>query len=231
MRGAINNRDLFASSLTLTKEWNDAVGLGKIIGPRVHGYTSFAIEGPHPMFNGSPHYFNCTTPGEAKELIAYLKAHEFTGVKIYNNIPRESFFALAAQAKLAGLDVVGHKPYRVSAIEASNAGMKSLEHARFLLWESFPGADEVVASADPGALDNTDFRKRLLHEHDPAKLARILETFAKNHTWYCPTHLTRKADAYAEDAAFRERYGHINPILRFLSFEDLDATYMNCGIQ
>jgi hypothetical protein len=224
MRGAINNRDLFASSVSLTKEWNAAVQEGKLIGPRVHGYTSFAVEGPHPMFKSSPHYFNCSNEQEAKMLIAHLKAYEFTQVKIYNNIPRQSFFALAAQAKLSGLDVVGHKPYSVSAIEASNAGMKCFEHAKFLIWESFSGADQVLATANAGKLDDTDFRKRLLVEHDTVKLRQILETFAKNRTWYCPTHLTRKADAYADNAGFRKRYEQINPILRFLSFEDLDAT-------
>ncbi len=224
MRGAINNRDLFASSVARTKAWNAAVQLGEMVGPRVHGHTSFAVEGPHRMFKGSPDYFNCTTPAEAKKLIHYLKAHAFTQVKVYNNIPRASFFALAAEAKRAGLDVVGHKPYRVTAIEASNAGMKSLEHARFLLWESFSGADEVVTAANPGKRDNSNFRKRLLAEHDTVKLRQILETFARNRTWYCPTHLTRKADAYAGNAEFRKRYDHINPLLRFLSLEDLDAT-------
>ncbi|MDO1451370.1 amidohydrolase family protein [Rhodocytophaga aerolata] len=224
MRGAINNRDLFASSVSLTKEWNAAVQEGKLIGPWVHSYSSFAVEGPHPMFKRSPHYFNCSNGQEAKMLIGHLKAHEFTQVKIYNNIPRQSFFALAAQAKLASLDVVGHKPYSVSAIEASNAGMKSLEHAKFLLWESFSGADQVVVTANAGKIDNTHFRKRLLAEHDTVKLGQILETLAKNRTWYCPTHLTRKADAYADNARFRKRYEQINPILRFLSFEDLDAT-------
>jgi imidazolonepropionase-like amidohydrolase len=224
MRGAINNRDLFASTVRQTKEWNAAVQLGKMVGPRVHGYTSFAVEGPHRMFKGSPDYFNCTNAEEAKKLVHYLKAHGFTQVKVYNNIPRESFFALAAEAKRIGLDVVGHKPYRVTAIEASNAGMKSLEHAKFLLWESFSGANEVVTDAHPGKLDNSDFRKRLLAEHDTVKLRQILETFARNRTWYCPTHLTRKADAYAGNARFRKRYDHINPLLRFLSLEDLDAT-------
>jgi hypothetical protein len=52
----------------------------------------------------------------------------------------------------------------------------------------------------------------------------ILRVLKNNQTWYCPTHLTRKADALAEDEAFRQRYKDTNPILRFLAFEDLDAT-------
>jgi imidazolonepropionase-like amidohydrolase len=65
---------------------------------------------------------------------------------------------------------------------------------------------------------------KILEGHDTLKLNQLFETFRRNGTWYCPTHLTRKADAFAEDSAFRLRYKDMNPILRFLAFEDLDAT-------
>lgn len=38
-----------------------------------------------------------------------------------------------------GMDVVGHRPHAVSAIEAA-ANQKSIEHARFMLHESFAGS-------------------------------------------------------------------------------------------
>jgi imidazolonepropionase-like amidohydrolase len=64
----------------------------------------------------------------------------------------------------------------------------------------------------------------MLGEFDTVRLQENLDAFKKNKTWYCPTHLTRRDEAYADDKNYRERYNNINPLLRFLSFEDLDAT-------
>jgi hypothetical protein len=111
----------------------------------------------------------------------------------------------------------------VSTVEASNAGMKSLEHARFLIWDSFSGAEELRNEADPKAKDNSRLRERMLLELDSTLLNDNLKALKNNDTWYCPTHLTRKSDAFADDESFRARYDNINPLLKMISFEDLDA--------
>lgn len=224
MRGAYNNRDPFAGVQHMLEGWNREVESHSLIGPRLHGYTSFAVEGPHPMFKKSPSFFNCTTPDEAKKLVQYFDEKKVTLIKMYDNIPRDAFFTLMQEAKKRGLEVAGHKPLRVSTIEASNAGMKSLDHARFFLWDSYPGGEALRKEENPKKSDHTWLRQKMLLEHDSLLLKEMFGVMKKNNTWYCPTHLTRKSDAFAEDKAFRGRYAHINPILRFLSFEDLDAT-------
>lgn len=223
MRGAYNDRDPFASTPFRIRRWNEEVKELNLLGPMVHGTTSFAVEGPHPMFEDSPDFFNCSNDKEAKELVNYFKQNEIDIIKTYNNIPRDAFFTLMEEANAAGIDVGGHKPVRVSTIEASNAGMKSLEHARFLIWDSFQGAEELRSEENPKSRDNTDLRERMLMELDSSLLNANLTALKKNHTWYCPTHLTRKADAYADDKSFRARYDSINPLLKIISFEDLDA--------
>lgn len=224
MRGAYNERDPFAGVQRRLQKWDEAVASYELAGPRIHGFTSFAIEGPNPMFNKSPDFFNCATPEDTKKLISYFVENKISLIKIYNNIPRESFFTLMQEARSAGIAVAGHKPVRVSAIEASNAGMKSLEHAKFLFWDSFSGSEALQNHPDPLSTYNTALRRKMLDEHDTVKLFKIFAAFKENGTWYCPTHLTRKADAFADDPKFRKRYSHVNPILRMLSFEDLDAT-------
>lgn len=226
MMGAYNDRDPFAGVQSRLKQWNKSVASYELAGPRVHGYTSFAVEGPHQRFNNSPDFFNCAGPEDAKMLVRHFAEKEVSLIKIYNNIPREAFFTLMKEANSAGIAVAGHKPVRVSAIEASNAGMKSLEHAKFLIEESFPASQRLQNHPDPLNLHNTALRRKMLDEHDTAKLFEKFNVFRKNGTWYCPTHLTRKADAFADDPAFRDRYKHVNPVLRILSFEDLDATLM-----
>jgi hypothetical protein len=114
------------------------------------------------MFKKSPPFFNCATPQQAKQLVAYFAERKVNLIKVYDNIPRDAFFALMEQARKAGIAVAGHKPVRVSTTEASAAGMKSLEHARFLLWDSFAGAAALRNHPDPQSLDNTSLRRRLL---------------------------------------------------------------------
>ncbi len=224
LMGAYNERNPFAGSQERIKKWNNQVLAEKIIGPETHGFSSFAVEGPSPMFKNSPDFFNCATPEDAKKLVQFLNQKGVTLIKVYNNIPKEAFFALMDESNKVGVEVSGHKPLRVSAVDASNSGMKTMEHARFFIWDSFKGSEELRDDKNPKGRDNTELRKRMLVEHDTIMLYKTFDTFIKNNTWYCPTHLTRKADAYAEDKAFRERYDHINPILRILSFEDLDGT-------
>jgi imidazolonepropionase-like amidohydrolase len=223
MRGAYHDRDPFAGVQSKLENWNRDVQEYKLVGPRLHGYTSFAVDGPHTMFEGLPDFYNCRTPEEATRLVAFFKKKNVTLIKVYNNIPRASFFTLMKEAKSAGIEVAGHKPMSVSTVEAANAGMKSLEHARFIIWDSFSGADSLISAYQPPYRVNTQMRLRMLREHDISKLREIFDAFKRNNTWYCPTHLTRRDEAFAGDENYRSRYDSINPILRLLSMEDLDA--------
>jgi imidazolonepropionase-like amidohydrolase len=223
MRGAYNDRDPFAGVQSKLETWNERVQNYSLLGPRLHGYTSFAVDGPHAMFKGLPDFYNCRTPAEAIRLVAFFKEKKVTLIKMYNQIPRESFFTLMKEAKSAGIEVAGHKPMTVSTVEAANAGMKSLEHARFIIWDSFAGADSLISAYHPSYRVTSQLRLRMLREHDTAKLQEIFNAFKTNKTWYCPTHLTRRDEAFAGDDQYRSRYDSINPILRLLSMEDLDA--------
>jgi imidazolonepropionase-like amidohydrolase len=224
MRGAYSDIDPFAGVQCRLEKWNLQVEKHLLIGPRLHGYSSFALEGPHRMYEGSPSFFNCATPADAVELVHYFARKNVSLIKVYNHIPRDAFFALMQEATRAGIPVAGHKPLRVSTIEASNAGMKSMEHAKFFIWDSYPLADSIRKLTDPSMAENTALRKDMLIRHDSILLHEMFAVFKKNNTWYCPTHLTRKQDAYAGEDSFRAKYNEINPILRFISFEDLDAT-------
>ena len=224
MRGAYNNRDPFAGVQNKLMSWNKEVEDHVRIGPRLHGFTSFAIEGPHTMFKNAPAFFNCATPEQAIQLVRYFVREKVTLIKVYDNIPRDAFLALLREAKKSGLDVAGHKPLRVSTIEAADAGMKSMEHARFFIWDAYADAEEVRRNKNPKSMDNTTLRKKMVEEQDTLLLREMFNAFKRNNTWYCPTHLTRRSDAFADDQQFRKRYDSINPLLRFLAFEDLDGT-------
>src|SRR5580658_5946855 len=75
----------------------------------------------------------------------------------------------------------GHVPDAVRAVEASNAGQKSIEH----LTGVFEGCSSVEAELmskprGPG-------RGRFLATYDPAKAKALIALFLKNQTWQVPT--------------------------------------------
>jgi imidazolonepropionase-like amidohydrolase len=54
-------------------------------------------------------------------------------LKIRTSASRAAYLAIAAEAKRAGLSLVGHLPNGISAIEASDAGQRSIEHGWVML--------------------------------------------------------------------------------------------------
>src|SRR5262249_53355726 len=68
------------------------------------------------------------TPDEGRKTVSDLKAKGADFVKVLSRLGRESYFAIADEAKKQQMTFVGHVPGSISAIEASEAGQKSIEH-------------------------------------------------------------------------------------------------------
>jgi len=49
-------------------------------------------------------------------------------IKVYSLLTRDSYFAFADEAKQRDIPFAGHVPESVSALEASDAGQRSIEH-------------------------------------------------------------------------------------------------------
>jgi imidazolonepropionase-like amidohydrolase len=65
---------------------------------------------------------------EAAQAVASIARLGADFIKIRTNASRESYLAIAAEAKRVGLPLVGHAPRGVSLIEVSDAGQRSIEH-------------------------------------------------------------------------------------------------------
>ena len=226
MNGCPTPNDPFIACAAEKKRWTAEAVSGSRVGPRIMESTSFMANGPGmaDRIAGLPRFFDTATPDEAREFVRHQRAQGVDAIKVYDRLPRQAYFALVAEAKALGLGVVGHRPLAVGAIEAANAGQRSVEHARVLLHEAFPGSAALRSAAERG--EWTEDRRRMVDEHDPAMANDIFAAFTSNETWYVPTHLTRWADAYAGDPSVREdsllRYLH--PLMKWQWLEDIDAT-------
>lgn len=219
--------DPFASCPEDFRRWSQAANHDQMVGPRIQGITSWQLNGPgiHDYIKGLPDFFGTKNPQQAKEFVHYY-ADKVDALKIYNYIPRDAYFALVAEAKKVGLDVVGHRPHEISAIEAAQ-NQKSIEHARFILHESFPGSADLRASVKRGQWHED--RRRMLAEHDPEMAQAIFAAMKESGTWYVPTHLTRRVDAFGEQPLILKdpilRYLH--PLLKWQWLEDVNKVVNN----
>lgn len=206
------------------RKWTAEAVEAERVAPRVVATTSFMANGPGMVnrLGGVPEFFDTATPEQSRAFVRHF-ASDVEAIKVYDRIPRDAYFALVEEAQILGLDVVGHRPHAVSAIEAAEH-LKSFEHARFILHESFSGSAELRKLA--GTPEWSEDRRRMLDEHDPLLAEAIFAAMVRNGTWYVPTHLTRWADAFADEDAVQQdpllRYLH--PLMKWQWLEDVNAT-------
>ncbi len=224
MQGCPLPEDPFIACAQDKQRWTEEAVATQRVGPRIVSSTSFMANGPgmSERIKGVPQFFDTATPEQARAFVRHFSQQNIQEIKVYDWIPREAYFALVDEARKLGLEVVGHRPYAVSAAEAA-AHQKSIEHARFILHDSFAGSEELRSA---GVAPSHEDRRRMLQEHEPERASAIFAAMKDSGTWYVPTHLTRWVDAYADDPSVREdallRYVH--PLLKRQWLEDVDGT-------
>ena len=187
--------------LGMHRSWQSRIDAGTLVGPRIMALAGWAVNGNSGITDSMPAFYRARNAEEGQQLARYFKERGFDFIKIYNNVSREGYFGIAEESRKIGIPIAGHEPGRVSAIEISNAGQRSLEHSRIFLFNCWPGADSMVKGLLRASQAIT--RQRMVDEYDPGTCAEVFRTFVRNGTWITPTHLTRKLDAFADNAAFR----------------------------
>lgn len=153
------------------QDLRSSITAGLRIGPSIYlaGYT---LNGEQ----AADFHLVVKTPQKAREAIERLKQGKVDFIKIHNQLSPEVFSAVASEAKKNGLDFVGHVPHGISLLEASEAGMRTVEHIEVLM-ETELFQKENPAQGLKEALD------RLRGE--PGE--RVFYTFVRNGTAHTPT--------------------------------------------
>lgn len=137
---------------------------------------------------------------------------------------REATLAILAEAKNQGLSVAGHLPPAVSAVDASAAGWRAIEHFGAGLGILLDCADEeanvrrsvlngegappvfspsaIISPMLNRALD-APFYQRVLNSYDGEKCQALAKIFAKNETWQVPTLIRLRTAECSDDQLFR----------------------------
>lgn len=190
-----------AACLERMRDWQRRIHAGELLGPRLLALSSFPL---------NPPWDREVTAEQVRGVVGMIREQGLDFIKVYTRWSPQGFALLMAEARRAGIPVSGHIPLRVTTIEASQAGLRSIEHARDLPFDCFAGAAEFRATAR-SQNPPVEVMRAMVDEHDEARCAEIFRTLVRNDTWYVPTHITRRMDAYADDAAFRA-----DPRLRYI---------------
>lgn len=135
----------------------------------------------------------------ARVKVASLAEQGVDFVKVYDGLGRDAYFAIADEARRRGLPFVGHVPFSVTPLEASDAGQRSFEHISDVLMVCIPGARNLSAALHQAeqeygpASDSAGVVMRRLggalasSTPDPSACGPLLDRMAANETWLTPT--------------------------------------------
>ena len=173
--------------------WRDAARRAPGRAPRVI-WSSPMLDGDPPLYE---HARVIATPAQARAAVAEMDSLGFDYLKVYSGLSRESFLAIADEARRRGVPIAGEVPNAVSPAEAAAAGLRSFEH----LWNLFewcvPGAGalrDALAALD--RRDALDAERRPLRErqwarwlagYDPACADTLALGLRRGGTWQVPT--------------------------------------------
>jgi hypothetical protein len=196
--------------------WRRQVEIGERLGPRLLALSTSRV---------SPPWDREISEREARDFVGRAVDRGAHLIKIYQSLSPVSFARIMREARQHRIAVGGHIRLRVTITEASNQGLRSMEHARDFLFDCFPGSAEfrrTSRSLDPP----TAVIQAMVRDHDTATCDQVFRTMVANDTWYVPTHMTRRFEAYAGDPELRRdvRLRYVPDWLRRDWLSDADAT-------
>jgi imidazolonepropionase-like amidohydrolase len=205
-----------------------SVERGDTLGPRF--VASGRIIDGAPKSRGT--YVEITDADSMRAEIARRQQAGLDFIKVYTQLSRDMFFAAAAETRKRGLPLAGHVPLAITAAEASDAGMRSIEHAyrhrmacateeeriRRLL-RGQPARRQALDDQGYAFAEDSAFVLGL-NSYSSEKCRELGARFAKNGTWFVPTLVemqTRFVSDYPLSDEFKARFK--DPRLRYVSPE------------
>jgi hypothetical protein len=177
-----------------------------------------------PMLDGSPtswrHGYAVADSAAGVAAVDSMRALGFDFLKVYNRLPRDAYYAIAARARERGIPFAGHVPASVTHAEASDAGQRSIEHVSdWFFLECLPGgkqalqgfldAREANAPADSVGAALQRLRGVSAMEPDAAACGGLHARLVRNGTYLTPTLTQLRGARATEDMAD-------DPLMRFV---------------
>ena len=159
--------------------WKEAIKTGDLEGPELF------IAGTLLSGTGWPTSFPVATTSEVRKAFEQNLRDKVDFIKVYENIPWESYQEISRLSKQYNVDFVGHvsEPFLLSDI--LNLGQKSIEHIREPILYSFTKDLKELESfmvADDYTEEDREFVKPWVEDAE-----NVVEAFKRNQAWFTPT--------------------------------------------
>ena len=136
---------------------------------------------------------------EARAMVRTVKKGGVDFFKVYSNLSREAYFAIADECKKLNFPFAGHVPNGISMAEAANAGQKSQEHVgHWAMFMELSDKEEKFKNIKPADFTPA-LRTELFESISEQKAAALAAVFVKNGTAFCPTLVQYRGATIADD--------------------------------
>jgi imidazolonepropionase-like amidohydrolase len=166
--------------------WRKSIERGDLIGPRMT-ISGYLIDGYFWPGDVSP-----SDPSEARAIVDALHDMGVDFIKVKSFLPRDSYLAVADEARREHIVFAGHVPDSVPVEEASSAGQKSIEHLTGVALGCSPEEAHLIkelgdafAARDRARYSQVQVQAR--GTFDERKAATLFSLFVQNGTWQVPT--------------------------------------------
>jgi len=204
--GITGIRDM-GGDLDALEQWRREISSGVLIGPRIVAAGPMLLPPRRSTaLDPADHAeLRVGTPEEARKAVGQLQRRGADFVKIIE-VSRDAYFAISEESKKDGISFAGHIPSDVTAVEASNASQKSVEHIIYSSLAFDCSAQEVELRQKASEAAKKRDRQTMAAITDeanrtfsPEKAAALWLTFKKNGTWVTPTLFSIYANAHHFD--------------------------------
>lgn len=204
--------------------WRERIKSGSRLGPKIIRAGPM-LDGPRT--EEGKFRLTVNNSAEGREAVASLKKRGVDFIKVYHFLSRDSYFAIADEAKKQRIPFAGHIPNGVSPREASDAGQRSLEHTSVLL-------QALISLADKKDRTQKQLTAEAFDKLTGEQGTELFQAIARNGTWHTPTlvvsqsFLLRPEMAAKPDdrrkymaAIAKEHWEKNNPVPKDVSADDM----------
>lgn len=184
--GVTGVREMFGDMETI-KRIREQINKGDIYGPMIYS-SGLIIDGNPPDHNGSD---IVETPEQGREIVRQQIADGAEFIKVYSNLKREVYYAIADECKKQGIALNGHIPVEISLKEAIESGHQGAEHFHGILEYAAglfePKTLDSLNATDFNIYDYTERVNYVLDNLNDKNTQETIELLSNNNAWVCPT--------------------------------------------
>ncbi|MEY2501434.1 MAG: hypothetical protein QOI07_1768 [Verrucomicrobiota bacterium] len=186
--------------------WRDEIRNGTRVGPRIVR-AGPVLDGPRT--EEGKYRVTVNNAEEGRKAVRSLKQGGVDFIKVYHFLSRDSYFAIADEAKKQGIAFDGHIPNGISPQEASDAGQRRLEHTTVLL-------QSTISLQKKEGRSSKELTAQAFNTLLGAEGAAWFQTMAKNGTWHTPTLVLARSFLLRAELAAKpdDRRKYVAPIVK-----------------